>query len=254
MPRGIAWTLGDDGSIHAQAKSRRRRALDRRGDRRRRVGKYQTSRVQKIAAVAGKRAAAEPWETSAPIERITDQRMTGCREVNADLMRTSGLDPHLDQARMSIRAERVHDGAGPPSAGSHPVHGPEQRVRDRADRVIDREATATRASLDEAEVDPLDVLRPPRVRETPARPSGAGEQHHTRSTAPEAVHWGGIREASPHFPEERVGEETAGGHRGKPPRLRNRKDVGVGMEKRKTQRHRWLTPRRAIPDQKLAGA
>jgi len=58
--------------------------------------KHQPCRVQQIAAVTGKRAAPGSWETPAIIEWIAHERLTGCHEVNADLMRHGLRQPGED--------------------------------------------------------------------------------------------------------------------------------------------------------------
>ncbi len=54
--------------------------------------------MEEIAAVSGKRRSPLPESSSNGVERISDQRVSGGGEVNADLVGSSGLDGDLQKA------------------------------------------------------------------------------------------------------------------------------------------------------------
>ena len=68
------------------------------------------------------------------------------------------------------------------------------------------------------------------------------------------MHRGGGGEAALHDVQQRVGQESARGHRGQPARLRDGEEVLVLEEHGEGEGHRGLFPRRPAPDEDLARA
>jgi len=167
--------------------------------------------MQQIAAVAGKRLTAGTRQTAAIVQRIAYQRMTRGREVDADLVRASRVDPYRDETRPVLRAHRPHERARRPAVGARRVYGAEERVRDRTDRDVDRKTTTRQPPLDQATVRACHLPHSPRAREASPCALTAREQHHARGAAAEAVHRDGTGKTSAHRPEERVREEAASG-------------------------------------------
>jgi len=87
----------------------RRRALDGDGTARARVPEYQLGGMEVVAGIAGNRPGVGSRQAAGSVERIPHQRVSGGRQVNADLVRTAGGDP--DVAQEGAFTDEEHSGA-----------------------------------------------------------------------------------------------------------------------------------------------
>ena len=99
----------------------------------RRVLEAQTFGVQPISGVAGQGGPIVLESTSGGIERIAHQRIPHRSQVDADLVRPSGVDLHFNQRARTSNFQDVNSTERPFARTGCRVNGPQLRMRDRTD-------------------------------------------------------------------------------------------------------------------------
>ncbi len=74
--------------------------------------KTQLSGMQLIAGIARQRQRIRRRQTTNRIQRVTQQRMAGCCQMNPDLVRPAGADGHIAQAAAVTTLQHRHPGQG----------------------------------------------------------------------------------------------------------------------------------------------